>query len=752
MQRWAISFLIGMVFIHQLAQLPNQNLLMAMAILAGIFAWRRCWTWLALLLGMLWASAWAMDRLAQRLPETLVGQEIVVEGAIADLPKVEAKRTRFDFEVNQAPAGVPPKIRLSWYNTAPPVKAGQTWRFTVKLKRPHSTANPGGFQYETWLFAEGIGATGYIRPHPAPKLLAESKIYTINAWRQAISDRLSALLPNNPRLGLIKALTIGDGNEINHLQWQVFRRTGTTHLIVISGSHISLVAGFAFFLTRAAWMRWGSLRFAPHTVAALVALGMAVFYSALAGFSLPTDRAMIMVMLVMLGILCQRQLRLTHTLAVALWLMLLCDPFAPLAIGFWLSFTCVLLIFYCTSARLGKIGTFFPLAGIHVVMTVALAPLLLYTFQQVALISELGNFIAVPVVEFLTVPLLLLALVLLFPWPTLAGKVLWLVDKILFGLFWFLEKLATPNWVVFYHPQPSLWAVGLAMLGVFWLFAPKGIPARWLAGVLWLPLLFNSPEKPKTDEFTLTLLDVGQGLSAVVQTEKHLLIFDTGEKISPDFDMGSVVVLPFLHHLGVSKIDQIVVSHGDNDHSGGLEAILAEFPQTPVTTSEPEKIQSAAVSCFAGQHWQWDGVTFSMLFPDKNQLLTKNNRSCVLKISSSAGSVLLTGDIEKQAENQLVTTLGATLKSDILIAPHHGSKTSSSLAFLQAVQPRWSLISAGYQNRFHFPHPQVIQRYQQLQIPWRMTGTEGAITVHFMARTTTISTYRMENSRYWQAN
>lgn len=745
-----LSFLVGIVAVQQLTQLPNLAWLIGGLILSGICSWKRLWFVVAFLLGILWASLFAGDRLNDRLPKALEGREFNITGEVISLPQLDSRRVTFDFFITQAKEKLPHKVRLSWYNAPQTVSAGQHWQFTVKLKRPHGMFNPTGFDYETFLFTQNIGAVGYIRK-PEPHLLsADTDFYNVNVWRQAISNQLTRLIPNSESLGLIKALSIGDGNEISDVQWQVFRKTGTIHLIVISGSHISLVAGMVFFLVRKLWAKSGILAISPPTLAAWVALFAALFYSALAGFSVPTQRAMIMVVVAMSGIIFQRHIKWSNTLALALLLVLILDPLAVLAPGFWLSFGAVFILLYCSANRLGKSAYLFPLVTVHFIMTLSLAPLLLFFFQQIALISAPpANFIAIPCIEIILVPLILIALLLIFPYPFIATKLLLLISQVLNWLYILLNELANLPFAVISNPQPSGWAVLLASCGILLWLAPKGIPARRLSVILCLPLVFVKTEKIKEDDFTLTLLDVGQGLSAVVQTAHHNLIFDTGAKMSDDFDMGKVVVLPFLTHQGIKRLDRLIISHGDNDHIGGAQSLIAEMKTDSIYTSVPDKFSNhAPIPCFAGQQWQWDNVTFTMLSPTKNQLDSKNDNSCVLKIESTHGSALLTGDIEAAAENQLVNS-GWALKSDVLIAPHHGSKTSSTLAFLQAVHPRLILIPAAYKNRYHFPHPSVIERYQKQQIKWLMTGTAGAIKVKLSAEGLESFAYRTEQAKYW---
>ncbi len=749
MPAFTLSFLAGIVLIQQFGELPSLSCLIVSGILAILTFWKRQHFLGFFILGMIWASAFAHYRLFQRLPAELDGKEFNITGYVSSLPEQNPHRATFDFQITPTIENLPSKIRLSWYEPTQVIKAGQSWQFTVKLKRPHGMLNPGGFDYETWLFTQAIGATGYIRK-PEPRLLGSSNpLFNINGWRQTISTQLDRLLPKSDSLALIKALSIGDGNEVNDSQWQVFRKTGTIHLMVISGSHISLVAGMVFFLLRKFWARTGILKVSPPTAAATAAIVAALFYSALAGFSVPTARAMLMVAVVMLGIIFQRHFRWLDSLALALLLVLVFDPLAVLSPGFWLSFVAVVIIVYCNANRLGKPSRFFPLLSIHFVLTLGLAPLLLLFFQQMSVISPLANFVAVPVVELLAVPLILITLPLMFCWPFLATKLLWLISQLLQGLYWFLTELAQLPFAVWSHPQPDGWAVFLALLGMLLLFAPRGIPARSLSMIFCLPLWFGQAEKIKSGEFTLTLLDVGQGLSAVLQTANHVLVFDTGAKSSADFDMGKAVVLPFLENSAVSKIDRLIISHGDNDHLGGTESLLAGIRTNSVYSSVPQLFpHNAAVACVAGQQWQWDQVNFMILSPSQQKFASDNDNSCVLKVESAKGSVLLTGDIEAEAEQALVAA-GAKLKTDVLIAAHHGSKTSSTVEFLEQVKPKLILIPAGYKNRYRFPHPSVIRRYQTQRIDWLMTGTAGAIKVKFKNSGLKTFSYRESHAKYW---
>jgi len=746
----ALSLLAGIVLVQQLTALPEPQWLILGGIVAGIMAWLRYWRSLIFIIGILWACAFATMRLADRLPAQLEGIDIPVTGIIATLPDVDEQRVSFDFLVTESEKPLPHKLRLSWYTPDQAIKAGQQWTFTVKLKRPHGSFNANGADYERQLFIAGIGATGYIRPAPKPVLLGrETAWFNIQIWRQTITDQLTDLLATSPSLALIKALTIGDGSAITTPQWEVFRTTGTTHLVVISGSHIGLIAGLVYFLALRLWAWTGILTRSPQQVAAVVALLVGVFYAALAGFFVPTQRAVIMLTVTMTAIIAQRNTRPLHILATALLVILIIDPLAVLSAGSWLSFIAVSLIIYTVSGRLGQLSVIWETVKLNGVMSLGLAPLTLLFFQQVSLISPVANLIAVPVISFLVVPLALLAVLLMLVSHTLASGLFWLVDWLLQQLQWFLDTLAALPFAIINHAQPPMWALGFAVLSILILLAPRGIPARWLGAVLLLPLVFINSPRPAAGDIKLTLLDVGQGLAVVIETAAHHLVYDTGAKFSADSDQGKNVLLPFLHQQGVANIDRLIISHGDNDHIGGAQSLLHGIHVENVLTSVPEKLSAyQAERCVAGQSWVWDGVVFTILSPAE-QTASENDNSCVLQVQSVHGTALLTGDIEAAAEAWLVKRYGDRLKSDVLIAPHHGSKTSSTRTFLHSVQPETILIPAGYRNQFGHPHPDVIARYQDLNARYFNSADSGAITVSVHKDVWQIQTRRDTNSHYW---
>lgn len=750
----ALCYLTGIMLAQQLPDISHPGYLICLAPALGLAILRRYWGAMFVLFGMLWAIGFSLIRLHDRLPESLEGIDLKVTGRIAGLPDVQEKSVRFDFRVSESTPELPSLIRLTWHQPNHPVEAGQTWTFTVKLKRPHGTVNPGGFDYERWLFMEGIGATGYIRTGSPPQLIKAAPLADIDGLRQRLVNRLSNRLSNSGSLALIQALTIGDGSLITQEQWDLFRKTGTTHLVVISGSHIGLIAGLAYFIALKGLALMGLLRWPPPRVAAVVSLAAGVFYAILAGFAVPTQRAAIMLAVGMIAVICRRQARPFNTLAIALFAVLLADPLAVLSPGFWLSFLAVGIIILAIAGRLKKPSLFAGAIKLNWVTSLGLAPLLLLFFQQVSLIAPLANLLAVPIISLIVLPLSLIGLALL-PISSAAGLLfLHPADYVLQGLSWLLLQLSALPLATLQHAAPSDWAQAFALPGILLLLAPLGTPARWLGGIMLLPLVFTTgdSERPAPGEFKLTLLDVGQGLAATVQTTSHWLVYDAGPKFSPDSDMGRSVVLPFLSSQGAEKIDTLIISHGDNDHIGGASSILNALPTDKLLTSAPDRLAShSPAECRAGQSWQWDNVDFTMLGPGEIKPEAGNNNSCVLKIQSAHGNALLTGDIEAPAEAWLVEHYPKALIADVLVAPHHGSKTSSTAVFLDAVQPGFVLIPSGYRNQFGHPHPTVLDRYQTHHARWLSSANSGAILVNAVSNQITVEAYRQIDQRYWRS-
>lgn len=746
---YVLPFFLGVLAVQQLPSLPSLSILLVLSIIPAGFAYYRYWRIVIFLLGVIWAIVFSLLRLSDRLPLSLQGQLIAIEGRVTGLPDYDDRKVKFDFLVTKPVEDFPKKIRLSWYFPKEIIKTNQTWALTVKLKRPHGLFNPHGFDYEKWLFTQNIGATGYIRSKPKPELLRlENTGVTVDEVRQFIADQLDRLLVNSDNKGIIKALTIGDKKDLSEHQWAIFRDTGTVHLLAISGLHIGLVSGFMYVLM---WRVGGWVRLvSPQSSAAVSAMLIALLYAALAGFSLPTQRSLIMLVVAMVTLIYQRKVTVLTTLSLAVLAVLMVDPLVVLSASFWLSFAAVIIIVYSLAGRLGKINVWVSTTKVHCITALGLSPLLLFYFQQVSIISPVANFIAVPVVSFVIVPLCLLAVMLMPVSLVVTAKLLFLIDELLQWLEFILSKMAVLPYATMSLPSPSVFSVLTAVLGILILLAPRGLPVRWLGFVFLLPMIFMGTEKISQKEFRLTLLDVGQGLSAVIETAEHVLVFDTGAKYSSQYDMGSAVITPYLKRNQINVVDLLVVSHADNDHIGGTASVLEQNHVKKILTSDLNPLVfDLPVLCESGQHWQWDHVQFDILSPEVGALSGENNNSCVLKVTSLYGSVLLTGDIEKSAETWLVENQGVLLDSDVMIAPHHGSKSSSSTIFLQQVSPDIVLIPSGYQNKFKFPHTEVTQRYDEMKALWRTTADEGALIVNIRPQGILLNSSRESQSKYW---
>ncbi|HET8808003.1 MAG TPA: DNA internalization-related competence protein ComEC/Rec2 [Methylophaga sp.] len=748
----AIAFLLGCVTILQLGALPDWPIWLVLVLLSVItLRWRLFWL-TAFFLGMFWTGGHSALNLNDRLPPSLTGEDFTLRGQIVGLPQKQDRRLRFLLQTQEGDIRLPEKIRLNWYY--PPAdlpQAGEQWQLTVRLKPPYGMVNPGSFDYEGWLFQQDIGATGYVRKAVNNQRQAAANMTSLSHWRQILQNRLQKLAVDSPQRALIEGLTIGVRSNMTPLQWQVLRDTGTSHLLAISGLHIGLAATLGFFLGRWLWCLYSPfcLHLPAQQFGAVIAIISALGYALIAGMSIPSQRALIMVTVAMGAILLRRKVLSYQVLAVSLWAVLLWNPTAVLSAGFWLSFAAVAVILYVSQNR--RPVSKWHWTRIHIWIAIGLTPLLLVFFNSTSLISPLANLLAVPLVSLLVVPILLLAMLVMLFSETLSRLLLQLADWLLAILWYFLSWLAELPLALWETASLPISIIVLSLLSFIWLMAPRGWPARWLSLFLLLPLIFYQPARPDKGSVWLTILDVGQGLAVVAETTNKTLVFDTGPKFG-DFNTGDAVVLPFLQHRGVKELDMLVISHGDNDHIGGAEAILKSLPVIATRTSVAEQLPDAKV-CVAGQGWRWDEVKFEFLHPSVHTIGSANERSCVLKISSRYGSILLTGDIEKQAEASLVKNNKKSLAADIMLVAHHGSRSSSSAAFIDAVSPQIAVIASGFNNRYQFPANEVVQRFRERRIPLINTAYSGAVIFQLDSTAPiTAVRWRQQDRKLWRAD
>ena len=872
MRFWILAFAAGVLCLQQQPVLPEPSLLLALAVIAllslsmlavgmnALMPGRAVSLGGLLLLsglaaGFAWSGWMAQQRIAQRLDVALEGRPLRLTGVVRGLPQVLDGGLRFEFEATQAllldvsdaadvlyapdassvpGLSLPARLSLSWYGAAPALRslrAGERWQLDVRLKRPRGTVNPHGFDFEAWLLERGIAASGSVMARGVQRLL-QPRTHDRLDWqaavdrlRQRLRDLMQQHLPASVESAVLQALVIGDQRAIDSTQWQLFARTGVSHLMSISGLHVTMFAAVAGLLALWLWrvlaLCWPTLalRIPARRLALLAGFIAALGYCLLAGFAVPAQRTLWMIAVSALALWSHRTPASSQVLLLALLAVLLPDPWAVLAPGFWLSFGAVAVIFIAaqggwrarpaTGARphpwylpsaLSNLSwrawaSLRAWAKVQWAITLGLAPALLLLFQQLSLVSPLANALAIPLVSFLITPLAILGALLLGLGQLLQGvqpSLQWLgtlaleaAHALVAGMLPALRWLSQQDYAVWQPAAPPLWTLFPALLGVLWLLLPRGVPARWMGGLLLLPMLWlagiggshlsTPPEAPSTQplasstlrpgEMRLTMLDVGQGLAVVVRTASQVLLFDSGPRYglhdSAGSNAGSRLVLPYLRGEGIGALDVLVLSHWDADHAGGAAAISAALPVSQLYVSEPAPPGLATPQaryqgvCRATQSWQIDGVRFRFLSPDPaladDPLEKRNDRSCVLRVDSAYGSVLLLADIERRAEARLIAAESTAngLKTDVLLVPHHGSATSSSAEFIAATRPQLAVVSAGYRNRFRHPRAEVVERWQQAGAQVLRTDEEGALQVQFSPGGLHWQRQRGVQRRYW---
>ncbi|TKC82612.1 DNA internalization-related competence protein ComEC/Rec2 [Trinickia terrae] len=824
------GFALGVFCLQQQAALPGAlhwvigAALLAVAIAFAVWAFKRRTRWLrhagfcALVVSAVFAgfgyAAWRAEiRLRDALPVSWQGRDIELAGHIEGLPSRDANGTRFLFAVDTDEArrttGIahfPSTLQLAWIDRTgapealPVLAPGDRWRLTVRLKRPHGNANFGVRDPEAALLARNVRATGYVSAASAAKRLpgrASGVGLTIGRWRFALRARIGAVLDDAPHRGIVMALAVGAQDAVGAEDWLVMRNTGTSHLIAISGLHISLVAGLCAALAGGLWRRscflarvsrceW-PLIVPAQIVAAVAGVAFAAFYAALAGFNVPAQRALWMLAVVSAAFVSGRSVAPSLVLAWALGIVLLADPWAVVTPGFWLSFGAVAAILLVVHGHLrvrheapdwtehdeppaSRVSRalaamrrwlirwrerLMSAARVQYAVTLGLAPLTAFWFSQIPLIGPFANAFAIPWVSVLATPAVLAGVVLPAPIDAWAFHA---AHTLIEALIAALRTISGPQWAVWRLPQPSAWALAAAAAGVVWCLLPRGWPLRWAAPLTWLPLCLPPPAGPPAGTFRLTALDVGQGSSILIETARHALLFDTGP--GPESThAGERIVAPFLQANGVPVLDALVISHADSDHAGGAGAVLQAVRVRQLLGGLPpsNRLWDAArtagadtLRCSAGQRWQWDGVEFAMLWPDPGPLpKVSNAQSCVLRVSAPGMSALLTGDVDAPSERVLVARARDALRAEVLVVPHHGSKSSSTEPFLDSIDPLVAVFQVGYLNRFHHPDRGVWARYEARGIDLTRSDRDGAVRIEASGGVLALERYRETHRRYW---
>jgi competence protein ComEC len=765
----------GIASICLLRQLPSVPLIGLALLASALLAFRSKHAALLLwfVAGMAWGVHYGYNILAMQLPTRFEGLPVWVEGRVIGLPQSQQlfskPSQRFQLQLlaplclqqqpDECSNGVK-RLQLRWYQ-GQQLKPGQHWRLLVKLKRPYGMANPGGFDYQSWLIQQQLGGVGYVRPSSDNQMVAEQH-WHIDRLRWQIAAAIDRHSESLSHSALLKALLIGDKRAVTSEQWAMFAATGTSHLMVISGLHVGLISALVYTVCRVLVLLL-CRRCAAERWAGLAALVAALAYALAAGFSLPTQRALVMIAVVMLVLLFRRHIAPLNGLAAAMLACLIIDPLAPVSASFWLSFTAVACLFYGAIGRFAAGRQRWRWVSAQYLVFVGLLPVLAIAMGRISLLSPLANMLLVPLYSLIIIPLNFVAGLLYSISADWAVRLWWLLDQLLLyslGYLHWLERQGSPLLLVV--EQHSLLVKALAVLAVGIMLLPRGMPQRAIGLLLLLPLLVSRPSTLATGDLELTVLDVGQGLSIAVQTRHHVLVYDVGASHGPNFAVASAVLLPYLHSRGISRIDKLVISHGDNDHAGSWQQLPEAITVKQLLYGEPlaarDKLER--LPCEAGQQWWWDGVQFEFLHPQMAVeavagsaagSVSANNRSCVLMISSGKQRFLLPGDIERSVELQLVKHNAAALAANVIIAPHHGSASSSSWPFIKAVGADYVVFSSGYRNRFGHPRADVVERYQHSANKLFTSSDSGAILFQVkQGQLLPPVEYRQQQRRYWR--
>lgn len=720
---------------------------------------RPCRPFAAAVAGSLLMCAVSRAELASRLPANLSGNNLTFTGEIIDFTQVNEDSHRLLVSPVNAP-DLPRRIRLSWFDATGIPRLGESWELTARLRPPRGFASPGAFDYAGWLFRQRIGATGYVvlgtRAVPSPRLQG------IAAVRRGFVVRVESLLPDDDARAVLLAITVGARHDMTRAAWDRYALTGTSHLMAISGLHVGLAAGAAFLVGRVLfallWPR-GNVRDA----ALLLAVSAAFAYALVSGFAIPARRALLMALFAAAAVLLRQRLSPFRVLALAGGAVLLSDPLSILSPGFKLSFGAVAVLLWIGGQRraCGNSGAggwtgrlwraFSDLTALQLGLLFGLFALTSALFARVAWLAPLANLLVLPVFSVVTVPAALAGLLLDGPLAPVGDRVLWLAWGSLRAVVAILDELSGLPGVFRPLASPSGLALIVTALTALWIALPPGWPGRRLAWPALLAAVLYRPAGPPAGCVDVHVLDVGQGLAAVLRTRTRTLVFDTGPSFRGGSDTAQMVLLPFLRSIGVNSVDAVIVSHGDQDHAGGLGSLLRGVKVRQLIAGEPRRLAGMhALPCYSGTRWQWEEAAFDVLHPAIGDIAGGNDASCVVEVTVGAARVLLTGDIESRGERRLAER-GYLERTDIVFVPHHGSNTSSTAAFVDTLQPQYAVVAAGYENRWGFPKEDVINRWRAAGATVANTALHGALHYRVCTESGAIlqSAHRDRYRRIW---
>ena len=755
--RFALFFGLGSFLFQRLPELPGGYWLFAELLLILPGWWiSRVRPLLAAPIGFAWAHLYALLTLPAFLPDAGRVMAVMASGEVVSLVERTPDTARFVFESRAIHGLDRPlvgrwNLRVSWRD-APDIRVGDAWQLPLRLRAVHGYASPGAWDYEGWLYWQGVRYRGYVDPKQLPQRLPDVPCCRLTRLRAGLADAIDRLPASAFSRGVLRALVVGDRSALSPQDKALFSATGTSHLMAISGLHIGLLAGIGLLGVSWLWRRVPRVcgRIPARLAGVVAGIAAATAYALLAGMSLPTQRALIMLLVFALGLLARRGRGPVHALALAAVVVLAWHPPSIVAAGFWLSFGAVLAILAALALAPDE-PRWRSAVRIQLALSIALWPILAAFGLPVSAVAPLVNLLLVPLFGLLIVPLSLLGTALLAVYPPSGG---WLLQTVAMLLDMIRDGLAFAGqgaWSAYAMASPGTAELAACLLGVGLLLAPAGAPLRWTAvPLLIVPWLPRDPLLEPGD-YALHVLDVGQGLSTVIETRRHTLVFDTGPEFPSGFSTSRAVLVPFLNRQGRSRIDRLVLSHGDKDHAGDVRHLIESLDVHQIQSGEPQRVGVGSVPCIAGERWRWDGVVFEFLHPARDAQLSGNNASCVLRVQNDAGIALLTGDIEASVERRLVALHGGRLESDLVLAPHHGSRSSSSQALVDATRPGFVVYTAGWANRYGFPAPSVERRWRAFGAVPLSTVELGTISFHMSSDDGIVGprAHRHEARRYW---